>query len=119
MKIIVFCISFWMCSVAYPALPYGSEFAGTYWSKLDGKTKPVFLTGFCLGAATFGSAPQELRLYPEQIPKLIPLIDAFYKEHSDSNMLIHYAVEICLKQLNGRPQAEIDEVIKEAQRAWK
>jgi hypothetical protein len=37
----------------------------------------------------------------------------------EPNMLIRYATEICLMQLKGRPQTEIDEKIRQAQQPWK
>jgi hypothetical protein len=122
MKILLLLFSFSMCVIARAALPYGSEFDARYWSTLDEKAKTVFLTGFCLGAdGMVGPRRPQIgvSIFPEDIPKLIPLMDSFYKVHSGPNMLVRSAVEICAMQLRGKPEAEIDEAIRQAQKPWK
>lgn len=121
MKTLIICISVCVCSIVHASMPFGAEFDGRYWSTLDERTKPIFLAGFCVGAdlSGFGNPQTGLNVYPEQIPKLIPLLDAFYKAHPEPNMLLRSATEICLMQLNGRPQTEIEEKIRQAQKPWK
>jgi hypothetical protein len=123
MKNLILCLALSVCSLGNAALPFGSQFNGEYWKSLNEKAKLVFLEGFCVGANLhgedgFGTPQRPFTLYPEQIPKIVPLIDAFYKTHA-SDELLSDVTEICLMQLVGRPQAEIDVKSGYANRACK
>jgi hypothetical protein len=115
MKILILCLSFCAWTVARAALPVDADVNRDYWNKLDEKSKSAFLTGYRI--ASFHGVSRHL--YPEQMAKLIPLIDALYKAHPDPNLLVQSVIEISLMQLDGRPPEEIDVAIRQAERAWK
>ena len=117
MKTLILCFSFLACFIIHADSPHPDDLLGKhYWATLNKKTKPVFLMGFRLGAGlnTFGPPQRPLTLHSERIPRLIPLIDAFYKVHENGQVYLRSAIEICLMQLESRPKKEIEEATKKA-----
>jgi hypothetical protein len=117
MKTLILCFSFLACFISHADGPHPDDLLGKhYWATLDKKTKPVFLMGFRLGAGlnTFGPPQRPLTLHSGRIPRVIPLIDAFYKVHENEQVYLRSAIEICLMQLESRPKKEIEEATKKA-----
>ena len=90
--------------------------ANQYWTSLDTDAKTVFLVGFrhSAGPVFHINQREPLRLDQEDISKLIPLIDSFYKSSENKDVYLRFAVEVCLMQIMGKPKAEINEVTKTA-----
>jgi len=118
--------SFLGFSIARAALPVREDVLDkSYWNTLDEKTKPVFLMGFGSGAGHYpfqtARMPSEmeakyLSFFFEEIPKLVPAIDAFYKDRKNDDVYLRSAIEICLMQLQatGVSKEEIAAAIKNA-----
>ena len=92
------------------------NFAQKYWATLDEQTKPIFLQGFIHGCGyrVLINQPESLPVSSLQIPKLIPLINDFYKAPENRNVLVRNAIEICLLEMMNRPKKQIDEMIMQA-----
>jgi hypothetical protein len=88
--------------------------AKPYWSSLNESTKPVFLAGFRHGWGPGPHDPALPTLQAGQIPKLIPLLDRFYQMPANDGLYLKLAIQICLMELNERPQAEIEAFTKSA-----
>src|SRR5438445_11658529 len=109
MKNIILFLGIFACLAGYADSPTPEDLLGkAYWDTLDIKSKPVFLMGFRHGAGlnTFGKT--NLTLNEHEIPKIVPLIDSFYKVTDNRGVYLRSAIEICLMKLLDKLQAEIE-----------
>jgi hypothetical protein len=91
-----------------------------YWQTLDSKSKIVFLTGY-----RHGQGPKEDQtakpgfrvLTIEHFPTLVTKLDTFYKNPTNHHVFLSAAIRICFMEMSGKPQADIDEAIKQAHAA--
>lgn len=115
MKTIIALLAFFLSIPSYGKSPVPEDaLANPYWSTLNEETKAVFLVGFRYGIGPGLHEPDTLRLQSKEIPKLIPLLDSFYKTPENSGIYLSAAIQICLMQLRAKPKAQIEELIRSA-----
>jgi hypothetical protein len=108
-------VCFFLSIPSYGKSPVPEDaLAKTYWSTLNEEAKSVFLVGFRHGIGPGVHDPDTLRLQSKEIPKLIPLLDSFYKTPENSGIYLKSAIQICLMQLKDKPKAEIEELTRRA-----
>jgi hypothetical protein len=91
-----------------------------YWQGLDAKSKIVFLTAHRHGQGPkidINAKPPFQVLTTAQFPALIAKLDKFYQIPDNRHVFLSAAIRISFMEMSGKPQADIDQAVKQARRA--
>jgi len=95
--------------------------SGDYWHGLDPKSKTVFLTGYRhgQGPSEDDAAKPEFRfLGTDHFATLIAKLDKFYEIPENRRVFLSAAIQICFMEMAGKPQANIEQAIEQARKAF-
>jgi hypothetical protein len=91
-----------------------------YWQGLDPKSKVVFLTAYRHGQGPkidINAKPPFQALATAQFPALVAKLDKFYQFPDNQHVFLSAAIRISFMEMAGKPQADIDEAVKQAREA--
>ena len=92
-----------------------------YWQSLDPKSKTVFLTAYRhgQGPSEDNAAKPEFRfLSTDHFARLIAKLNKFYQIPENRHVFLSAAIQICFMEMAGKPQADIDQVLQQARKAF-
>jgi len=92
-----------------------------YWQSLDPKSKTVFLTAYRHGqgpSEDHAAKPEFRFLSTDHFATLIAKLDKFYQIPENRHVFLSAAIQICFMEMAGKPQANIDQAIKQARKAF-
>jgi hypothetical protein len=92
-----------------------------YWQSLDPKSKTVFLTAYRHGQGPredHTAKPEFRFLSTDHFATLIAKLDKFYQIPENRQVFLSAAIQICFMEMAGKPQADIDQAIKQAREAF-
>lgn len=91
-----------------------------YWQRLDPKSKIVFLTAYRHGQGPIldiNVKPPFQFLATAQFPVLIAKLDQFYQTPDNQHVFLSAAIRISFMEMSGKPQTDIDQIVKQARQA--
>jgi len=91
-----------------------------YWQGLDAKSKVVFLTAYRHGQGPkidINVKPPYQALATAQFPALVAKLDKFYQTPDNQHVFLSAAIRISFMEMAGKPQADIDQAVKQAREA--
>ena len=91
-----------------------------YWQGLDSKSKIVFLAAYRHGQGSkidISAKPPFQCLTTAHFPALVAKLDKFYQTPDNQHVFLSAAIRISFMEMSGKPQADIDQAIKDARRA--